>query len=358
MVSNIQSFNGIGNYNLPNYYDVMNIYNSGTNFNQKNTNIQPSFNSCYPQPFGFPNFSPQNQHVGFWEGTKAFFKGLVKPIKNMITHPIKTVLFIAGTAALIIGTGGAATPFLIGAGVALGGWQVAKGTYNAINSNNRYETLAALEDVGEGTFTLGASVAGAKSYMSSTSAGSATAAASEQTSFGSKAATYAEGLFSDTVNTLRAVPKSAETTLNMIASGEFSGNLQSFGASTKLAMQHRNLAKLRQAKSPQYAAAKKIYDANLQAYNLKYGVIKPDQIANKYMDLYEKFGFDSTNATGTRFINDLELVRVASIRALKNHANIFRNLPETNMAIAFNSAVNVDPEIQQAIDTYAPYCLN
>lgn len=140
-VSGLNYQNCLGNPCLPSYYDWQNYSVFG---NYPNSKINGAA-------------SQQKQEVGFWEGTKAFFKGLVKPLKNMIKHPIKTALFMAGSAALIVGTGGAALPFMIGAGVAIGGYQVAKGAVNAITSDNRFETLMALEDMGEGTFTLGAS---------------------------------------------------------------------------------------------------------------------------------------------------------------------------------------------------------
>ena len=349
MVSGVQNF-GMSAVNP--YFPTLNEVNYYGN--QSN----PFLFGSQGNNFDGSNFYQQNQKVGFWEGTKAFFKGIVRPIKNIIQHPIKSALFIAGTAALIIGTGGAATPFLIGAGVALGGWQMAKGAYNAITSDNKYQTLAALEDMGEGTFTLGASVAGAKSYASSTCAGSATSAAANETTFGSKFLAYTKGLSQDTFTTLKAVPKSAETSLNMIASGEFAGNLQSYAASAKLAAQHRNLARVLQMKRPDYGMYKNIYDTNLKAYELKYGMFKPNQIANRYMDLYEKFGFDSINEAGTQYINNPQLSYIASIRALKNNINVFRNLPEVNMALGYNSAVNIDPEIESAAYTYLPYCLN
>ena len=103
----------------------------------------------YRNPYEAYN-KKKNEKVGFWEGTKAFFKGIINPIKNMIKHPIKTALFVAGSAALIIGTGGAATPLLLGAGFAIGGYQVAKGAYNAITADTREGTLAGLEGMGEG----------------------------------------------------------------------------------------------------------------------------------------------------------------------------------------------------------------
>ena len=110
-----------------------------------------------------PNYK-KDESVGLWEGIKAFGKGLLNPLKNALQHPFKTAAVIAASAALIIGTGGAATPLLIGAGVAMGGWQLGKGAINAMTSDTKAETLAALEDMGEGSFTLGASMMGAKSY--------------------------------------------------------------------------------------------------------------------------------------------------------------------------------------------------
>ena len=321
-----------------------------------NFGYQPK-DAIYRPVFG-GNFQPYNapkksEKVGFWEGTKAFFKGLIKPIKNLIKHPIKSALFIAGTAALIIGTGGAATPFLIAAGIGLGGFQVAKGAYKAITSNTRQETLSGLEDMGEGTFTLGASVAGAKSYASSTSAGSATAAAAKETTLTGKLAAYSKGLYQDTATVIKAAPESAKTTLAMVRSGEFTGNINSYLTSAKLAAEHRQVAEMRLNKDPNYTAAYKAYKEHLAAYN-KAMSTRQEAVFNKYVDMANNNNSPVIQNNALRLI-DNNFRTVPNYRALRNNMNIFRNLPEENLAIGIGSPyLNDEAELEETINTYGP----
>lgn len=305
----------------------------------------------------YRNFSttkPQSQKTGFWEGVCAFGKGLVRPIVNMIKHPVKTALFTAGAAALVIATGGVATPFLIGAGLMYGGYQVVKNSYNAITAKTREETLAALENLGEGTFTLAASVAGAKSYASGTSAGSATAAAAKESGKFAKFCTYTKGLGKDSLTVLREVPTSARTTLTMLKSGEAAVNLQSYAGSAQLAAQHRSLARTRLehgTDSLKYNLQKQVYDSNLRKFNASMDKTSSAVAKNygKVLDTMEAAGQKGTpqyDFIQDRLIDvcDNKFVSSGNIRAIKKNLNIFRNLPEENIGLACASRFGNDNE--------------
>lgn len=109
--------------------------------------------------------------IGFWEGAKSFGKGIVKNFTNMFSSPknfLKTLAVGAGCVALTVATGGAATPFLIAGGAALGAAQAGKGIYNATQAKTDAEKRAALEDIGGGTANIAMSVVAAKGYTAQT----------------------------------------------------------------------------------------------------------------------------------------------------------------------------------------------
>lgn len=109
--------------------------------------------------------------LSFGESVKSIFKGVVKSFTNMFSSPkniAKTVIGGVACAALIAVTGGAATPFIIAGGVALGGVQVGKGIYDASQAKTDDEKRAALENIGGGAATIAMSVAAGKAYSSAT----------------------------------------------------------------------------------------------------------------------------------------------------------------------------------------------
>ena len=339
-----------------------NYYGNGTNLPK--VPYLPSFGGGNYFNQDWAKRYKDSQKVSFIEGLKAFGKGLIKPITNLVKHPIKSTLMIAGAAALIIGTGGAATPFLIGAGLAMGGFQIAKGGYNAITAKTKAEKLAAWEDVGEGTFTVGASVAGARAYAKANLGGSAVTknlgALGKDAGIGSKASAIAKGLYSDTVATVKAVPKSVHQTGAMIASGEFTGNLRAASASAKLAIEHRNVAKIRLEKganSAEYKSALKQYNTNKETF-LKNLDKTESAINERYIAKMES----SNNIPSEDYIRFLDSrpTVVNNYAQLRNnigleHMNILRNNPEVNIAMGIGAQFDIsDPQITQATRTYGP----
>lgn len=323
-----------------------------------------------------PQMQPPKQKVGFWEGLKAIGKGLLKPIKELIKHPIKSALMITATAALVIGTGGAATPFLIAAGVGIGGWQIAKGTVGAIMSDNREETLANLEDIGSGSFAVAASAVGAKTYMSATTAGSATATASQQVGFWAKAGVYLKGMGQDVVSVAKMAPSSLKTTLAMIKSGQFMGNLQSAYATGKLAAQHRNVAKAKVEQQQAYQAfkaaegdsaayrawdnylqAKNAYISKLDAYMAakakiaEAAALKQEAIFNKYVEMANAKNSPILQNNATSLI-DNGFTRIPSTRYALNYMNPLRNNTTENLGVAINGNIGL---AEEQVEEMAPY---
>ena len=333
-------------------YDSYGGFRTNLGYEPKDVMYSPVFGRGI-RPFTPPK---KKEKVGFWEGTKAFFKGLIKPIKNMLKHPIKSALFIAASVGLVAITGGAALPLLIGCGFVIGGYKVAKGTYNAITADTREGTLAGLEDMGEGTFTVGASVAGAKAYASSTSAGSATAAAAKEATLSGKIVAYSKGLYSDSVTTIKAIPESANSTFAQIVSGKAAINAQSAISSAKLAKQKAEIVEAfkagDKAKAHELLAT---YRQDLAASKAALNA-KRSAMFDRCNALSDKFGTERyNNLIAETFKNGFK--NYSTTGALKSSVNPLNNLPQENIAIGVGSGFAndiCDDEIEESLNTYGP----
>lgn len=107
--------------------------------------------------------------LGFGESVKSLAKGAVKSlIPSSPMGWLKAIGTGIACAALVAVTGGAATPFLIAGGAALGAVQTGKGIYQASQATTDAEKKAALENIGGGVTTVAASAIGAKAYTKAT----------------------------------------------------------------------------------------------------------------------------------------------------------------------------------------------
>lgn len=113
----------------------------------------------------------KDEKVGFWSGVGHFFKGVSKSITGLVCDgdgkpSLKRALTTIGVAAaavtLEVVTAGAATPLLVGAGVAMAGFQTAKGAAALANAKTKEEKIHAIEDMGEGTGGLALSFVGGR----------------------------------------------------------------------------------------------------------------------------------------------------------------------------------------------------
>jgi ADP-ribosyltransferase exoenzyme len=113
----------------------------------------------------FQRTTAKKEEFSYLEAGKHILKGLVSPITGMFSSTgnfIKGAAMIAGGAALLAVTGGAAAPFLLALGAGIGGIQAAKGTYDLAIADSTEKKYQALEELGAATSTLGLSVLGAK----------------------------------------------------------------------------------------------------------------------------------------------------------------------------------------------------
>ncbi len=135
---------------------------------QKTTNVKPSVQNTNGENSLTTSDGKDDGKISFKEKMQNFGEGLVKPIKNIFASPKNmaiTAATIAGGAALIALTSGAAAPVMVAAGLIGGAVQIGKGIYKQVNAKTDNEAKQAWQEMGTGTFTLGVSAAGAKSSL-------------------------------------------------------------------------------------------------------------------------------------------------------------------------------------------------
>ena len=114
------------------------------------------------------DYSKDDGIISNADKARCFAKGLIAPVTDMFSSPenfIKGAGMIAGGAALLALTGGAAAPFLVAAGVAGGAVQFGVSAYRANQAKTDKEALDAWKGVGEGISIIGFSAAGAKASL-------------------------------------------------------------------------------------------------------------------------------------------------------------------------------------------------
>ena len=135
---------------------------------QKTTEVKPNLQNSNGEKSVVTSDGKDDGKISFSEKMKNFGEGLVKPIKTIFSSPknmLITAASIAGGAALIALTGGAAAPVMVAAGLLGGSVQIGKGIYRQANAKTDNEAKLAWQDMGSGTFTIGISAAGAKSSL-------------------------------------------------------------------------------------------------------------------------------------------------------------------------------------------------
>ena len=106
--------------------------------------------------------------ISFSEKVSNFCNGVVAPIKNIFASPKNmavTALTVAAGAGLIALTGGAAAPVMVALGLVGGGTQIVSGLYKQATATTDAQAAQAWNQMGTGTFTMGASALGAKSAL-------------------------------------------------------------------------------------------------------------------------------------------------------------------------------------------------
>ena len=112
--------------------------------------------------------------IGFWGAVENIGKGAINFFKGMVCdengnfslkRTLTTAAVIAGAVALSIATSGAATPYLIAAGVTMGTVETGKGVYKACTAKTDREAEAAFQNIGSGATSIILSVAGAKGAL-------------------------------------------------------------------------------------------------------------------------------------------------------------------------------------------------
>ncbi len=156
------------NYQEPNF--VFNNKYSTVSYNKtsKNNLKKDSVELSYKHKKEKFDYSKDDGKISPLNKLKNFAKGIISPITSMFKSPknfLMGVGAIAGGAALIVATGGAAAPVLVALGVTGGAVQLGVSAYKASTAKTDKEAEEAWLGMGAGTSAVVGSVAGAKSAL-------------------------------------------------------------------------------------------------------------------------------------------------------------------------------------------------
>lgn len=162
--------------------------------------------------------SSSTRGFSIWRALGNFASGLISPITSMFSSTTNFLLgagMIIGGAALIIATGGAAAPILIGIGLGFAALQAGTGIYRLAAAENARQAEAAFHDFGAAFGTAGLSILGARGSL-----GPAGVSAQGMSRLGA------------TVQCIRAIPTSFRLSANAFRSGAWRTNFSNFGSSS------------------------------------------------------------------------------------------------------------------------------
>lgn len=161
--------------------------------------------------------SSSGRGFSIWRALGNFARGLVSPITSMFSSPTNFLLgaaMIIGGAALIIATGGAAAPILIGVGLGFAAVQAGTGVYRLATAQNAEQAEAAFGDFGAAVGTAGLSVLGARGSLGPVGISA-----------------QGMGRLSATVQSVRAIPTAFRLSATAFRSGAWRTNFSNFGSS-------------------------------------------------------------------------------------------------------------------------------
>ncbi len=114
------------------------------------------------------DYSTDDGKISFSDKIKNFAKGIISPITTLFSSPKNFVMgvgIIAAGSALMIATGGALAPVLVGLGLAGGTVQLGISIYKASKATTDEEAKNAWQGIGSGTSNIALSVTGAKASL-------------------------------------------------------------------------------------------------------------------------------------------------------------------------------------------------
>ncbi len=154
---------GTNDYQTSPLKDDTEIFGS---FDKPNTDTI-EFSSKKETKDGF-DYSIDDGKISTADKVKNFAKGIISSITSMFSSPVNFAIgagMIAGSAALIAATGGAAAPVMVTLGLATGALQLGHGIYKATAAKTDEEAEQAWQGIGAGTSAVASSVLGSKSAL-------------------------------------------------------------------------------------------------------------------------------------------------------------------------------------------------
>lgn len=151
------------------YFNAINGIGNGYSYGIPESGITPGYPYTVadypPDTYTGPSHGqPKQQGFSLFRAASNFIKGgVVDTIKGIFSLKGLATMALAGGAIAL--TGGAAIPYLVAAGIGLGGLQVAKGTLSAVSKYASGDTQGAenaFRDIGSGVVSTALSIFGAR----------------------------------------------------------------------------------------------------------------------------------------------------------------------------------------------------
>ncbi len=175
--------------------------------------------SFQPQKEKF-DYSIDDGKISFVDKIKNFTKGMISPITTLFSSPKNFATgmgIMAAGAALMIATGGAIAPALVGIGLTGGALQLGKSIYQASKATTDEEARNAWQGIGSGTSNVALSITGAKTSLK---------AAGVDTS--------KMNCLKATLECFKQIPSSIKNSVNSFTSGQALANIKNvFNFKTK-----------------------------------------------------------------------------------------------------------------------------
>ena len=209
------SSNNINNIFSPSYQtqQIMNIMKGGVNYPYKaDSALSNKIDKDTLEKQGCTDGKDDGK-ITFGEKVKNFAKGIIAPVTTMFKSPKNFLIgagMIAGTAALIAATGGAAAPVLAAAGVIGGGIQIGINANKAKNAATDIQAKEAWQGMGTGTTAVVGSAIGAKSALKA-----------------SGSDTSKMGIIKSTFECIKQAPANLKKSVDAFKTGAFITNLKS-----------------------------------------------------------------------------------------------------------------------------------
>ncbi|MGM9993796.1 MAG: hypothetical protein ACI37R_03595 [Candidatus Avigastranaerophilus sp.] len=343
------SSNNINNIFSPSYQtqQIMNIMKGGVNYSYKaDSALSKKIDKDTLEKQGCTDGKDDGK-ITFGEKVKNFAKGIIAPVTTMFKSPKNFLIgagMIAGTAALIAATGGAAAPVLAAAGVIGGGIQIGINANKAKNAATDIQAKEAWQGMGTGTTAVVGSAIGAKSALKA-----------------SGSDTSKMGIIKSTFECIKQAPANLKKSVDAFKTGAFITNLRSAlhiksktseTSNVKQKLTEEQIKTEAQARTDAELASQRKAEISQEAYKQRHEKNLSHKSAKESADVMQK-AYEEQIKTEAQARTDAEL---ASQRKAEISQEVYKQRHEKNLShkSAKESADVLQKAYEEQIKTEAP----